>query len=624
MVEEAGDPDGPEYPLEELASLPALFHPAASPSGDRVAYYYDVTGRNELYVLDVDTGEQRRISDGEVPRDAKWRFRWDATGDRVYFHRDDAGDEQHDVHALPLEGDRETVLETDGQAHIVEPSPDGRYLLYASDEREQLNLRRYDTETGEREQLTAYDQPVWGGSYAPDGDRIAYPANETDDLDNTDVYVASAEPRSAANADGSNHRRLAFGDLGAEENVADWHPDGDRLLVFDNSEDTPRAGIYDLSDDAVDWLGDDAAVEIPEVFTPDGDGVVVLRKRRAAAVPVFYDLETGESRELELPEGVASVPPSHAEAFLADGRLLLTQSTPTERSRLLAYDLSTDEVDALLDADYGDIDPAAFVDAEYVTYESPDGTEIGGLLWDARRRPSADSDATDRPGLVKVHGGPHFQSDKRFDEYAQFFVSRGYTVFAPNYRGSTGRGREFKHAVRGDWGGAEAEDIAEAGRWLMDREWIDEDRVAVFGASYGGYSTYTQLTRYPGLWATGMAWVGMTDLESLYEESMPHYRTMLEQQLGDPEEHADLYRERSPVTHVDQLEDPILITHGVTDPRCPIDQARRFRDALEDRGWEAGADFRYEELGEEGHGSTDTDKKIRAYRIMAEYLDEHL
>jgi dipeptidyl aminopeptidase/acylaminoacyl peptidase len=129
---------------------------------------------------------------------------------------------------------------------------------------------------------------------------------------------------------------------------------------------------------------------------------------------------------------------------------------------------------------------------------------------------------------------------------------------------------------------------------------------------------------HPEAWTTGVAWVGITDLPRLYEESMPHFKTTLERQLGDPEENAAFYRERSPVNHVEDMTAPILMVHGVNDPRCPVSQARVFRDALEDRGWVAGDDFRYEELGEEGHGSSDIDQKIRAYRIMAEYLADRM
>jgi dipeptidyl aminopeptidase/acylaminoacyl peptidase len=451
--------------------------------------------------------------------------------------------------------------------------------------------------------------------YGPDGEQIAYVTNETDNLDNRDVYVADA--------DGSDPRRLDVGEPGSETDVADWGPDGTRLLVEDNADDKPRAGVYDLERDTVQWLSDGEYVEYPSTFTPDGRRVLVTRTRRAATVPVVYDLETGTGRELDLPEGVTTIAEGIERPFLADGRVVLTQATPDERKRLVAYDLDTDEHDIILDAEYEDIDPTAFVDAEYVTYESGDWT-IGGLLYDARKRPGADPEATAQPAVVMVHGGPHSQSTQSFNELAQFLVSRGYTVFQPNYRGSTGRGREFKYAIREDWGGGEQSDIANGGRWLMDREWTDENRVAVFGGSYGGYSAYSQHVQYPGLWSASLALVGMTDRERLYEDSMPHFQHVLEQQLGGPDENEDLYRERSPLTHVEAAESPILMVHGVNDPRCPVSQARLYRNALQERGWEDGEDFDYEELGEEGHGSTDTDQKIRSYGIVPDYLDETL
>jgi len=274
----------------------------------------------------------------------------------------------------------------------------------------------------------------------------------------------------------------------------------------------------------------------------------------------------------------------------------------------------------VIEAEYGSIDPATFVDAEEVSYESSDGTEIEALLYrpEGRGREAV-------PAVVKVHGGPHARAVKRFDHRTQLLVNRGYAVLEPNYRGSLGRGREFKNAIHGDWGGMEQEDVLEGGRWLKDQEWVDEDRVAVLGGSYGGYSTYMQLVENPDSWATGAAWVGITDLHELFENSMPHFKTTLREQMGDPERNHDLWRERSPIEHVEAIEAPILMVHGVNDPRCPVEQARRFRDALvERRGWTEGEDFAYEELDEEGHGSTDIEQKTRALSIVADYLDDWL
>ena len=82
--------------IEALARLPTIAHPTVSPDGDEVAFYYDETGRNEIHVLDRTTGERRQWSNGDVPRNARWYLEWGADGDRVYFHRDEDGDEQPD------------------------------------------------------------------------------------------------------------------------------------------------------------------------------------------------------------------------------------------------------------------------------------------------------------------------------------------------------------------------------------------------------------------------------------------------------------------------------------------------------------------------------------------------
>jgi dipeptidyl aminopeptidase/acylaminoacyl peptidase len=212
-----------------------------------------------------------------------------------------------------------------------------------------------------------------------------------------------------------------------------------------------------------------------------------------------------------------------------------------------------------------------------------------------------------------------------------------------NYRGSTGRGREFVEELIDDWGGAEQGDVAVAAEHVLDtREWIDEDRVVVFGGSYGGYSAYWQMVQYPGFYDAGIAWIGLTDLADMYENTMPHFRTeLMEKYLGTPEENPDLYEERSPVTYVENVDAPLFLVHGVNDRRVPVSQARVMRDALEEAGYEEGedsvtsktpradgeavdGDFEYRELGEEGHASSDQEQKLRMFRLLADFLDRRV
>jgi dipeptidyl aminopeptidase/acylaminoacyl peptidase len=613
----------------EIAALPTVHHPTLSPAGDRVAYFYDATGRNELYVQPVDGGDRRQVSGGEVPRDAGWHLDW-PDDETVVFHRDEGGDEQNDLVAIDVEtGDTEVLVAPAGQAICFDVAP-GEFVVYGTDAGGQMNLHRYDLDTGETRQLTHHDRPVWSAQVDPDGERVAYVCNEAQALDNRDTYVVDA--------DGGEPRRLGVGVEGAECHPHEWFPDGERLVLSDDSEDRSRVGVYDFREETVTWLSDGTHEESGVVVAPD-ERVVATRVREAAVVPVVYEEWAVDgpaaTRELDVPEGVVEygyLP--DGDRITADDGLLLPHSTPTRRSTLAVYDLASDERRTLVEPDYGPFDPAGFVDAEYVTYESDevppwcaDGAarDVGALLYDPRAGGAAGAD-TGLPGVVWVHGGPHVQAQRSFSPYVQFLALSGYAVLRPNYRGSAGRGRQFEHAIHGDWGGMEQADIAAAGRWLADREWIDGDRLAVIGGSFGGFSAYTQLVRYPELWAAGVAWVGITDLPALYEESMPHYRSNLERQMGDPDDNEALWRDRSPITHVDAVRAPVCIVHGVNDPRCPVSQARRFRDALLDRGWTPGEDgeFEYVELGEEGHGSTDQAQTRRRFERMGEFLQRRL
>ena len=618
------DDETPEDVLESLARLPTLAHPTASNDGQEVALYYDITGRNELHVVDVDSGRMAQWSDGEVPRNARWWVDWASDGEEVFFHLDDDGNEQNDIHAISRDGETESLIEMDGQAMLTDVGEDGKTLLVGSSRDGQMNLYRHHL-GGETEKITDYERAAWGGVLSPDCERVAYGTNETDDYENMDVYVA--------NADGSDPRNLEIGETGAEAVATDWGPEGERLLVGDNSTDLGRLGIYDLAAETVEWLGDGEFEETPTAFLPDGGHVIGIRSRDAADVPVVYDLDTGEGREFDLPDGVATF--GNANPVLDENRVVLTHTTPTQRPELLVYDVSTHEYETLVEAEYGPFDPEDFADAEYFTFES-DGVpetrqaavehepyaelEIEALFYDSGARPS--------PLIVNPHGGPRHRDTRRFDLYTQVLVSLGFSVLQVNYRGSTGRGREFVEELYDDWGGAEQGDVAVAAEHIIETyDWIDTDRIVVFGGSYGGYSAYWQMVQYPDLYDAGVAWIGLTDLEDMFENTMPHFRTeLMQKNLGTPEENPDLYRERSPVAHVENISAPIFVVHGVNDRRVPVSQARIFREALEDAGYEEGTDgdFEYRELGEEGHASSDQDQKLRMFEALAEFLERRV
>ena len=608
--------------LKELATLPTLAHSTVSPDGDEVAFYYDITGRNELHGLDIESGEVTQWSDGEVPRNARWPVEWAANGDSVFFHLDDSGNEQNNIHRISREGDSEAVVEMDGQVVINDVGEDGETLILGSNRDGQMNLYHHDLPSSETTKITEYERAAGGAILSPECDRIAYTTNQSDNFDNLDVYVADA--------DGSASRNLEIGDTGAEASPADWGPDGERLLVSDNSTDLGRLGVYDLEADEMTWLENSEFEEGPKALMPDGDRVLGVRSREAQSVPIVYDIETGEATEFDLPGGVAGF---GSDAILDDSRVLLTHTTPTRRSEVLVYDVATHEYETLVEGEYGPFESDDFVDADYfivdsdgvpeteqaaVKHEPYEEFDIGALFFDSGQRPS--------PLIVNPHGGPRARDTKRFNLYTQVLTSLGFSVLQVNYRGSTGRGREFVQELHDDWGGAEQGDVVTATEHVLDEyDWLDDDQVVVFGGSYGGYSAYWQMVQYPDLYDAGIAWIGLTDLEEMFETTMPHYRTeLMEKNLGTPDDNPEIYEERSPINYAGNLDAPIFLIHGANDRRVPVSQARLFRDELEGLGYQDSDDYEYKELGEEGHASSDQDQKLRTFQALADFLDRRI
>ncbi|TMB91816.1 MAG: S9 family peptidase [Chloroflexi bacterium] len=616
----------PRIPLEELCRLPSFFLPLVSWKGDRVAFYWDKTGRMELWVMDLRTEQFRQVSHGEVPTALRAGFAWSRDDKGIVFAKDAAGNEQHDLYKIDVETSQVTQLTKDpmAQEYVVQFAPDDAWITAltnkrhpaAPDEPGQLNLWKLRPDGTDYAPLTRYMFPVFGGQWNPDGKTIVFGTNEdTSNLKNADIYLIDA--------DGANARKIFSGKAGSQDSASDWHPDGKRLAITSDASGTPRAGILDIASGNVRWLGKEGVEEHSGKFSKDGKTLYALRNYESQVRPVLYDVASGTARELRLDPGISTV----IGFYDGDRRLLIGYQSETRRNEIASYDLQSDHLDTLLRADYGSIDPGVFVKGEHIYYPTFDGTRtavsaagIPAILYKPRNIAAGEK----LPAIVHVHGGPTGQWFRAFDPFAQFLADRGFVVIEPNIRGSTGYGVAFRDAALKDWGGADLEDVAAAAEYLKSLPYVDKSRLVVFGGSYGGFMSFIAATKKPDIWRAAVAWVGVSDLHKLYEKSMEHFKYYFREQMGDPEKDRALWRDRSAVEFAENLRAKLLMVHGVNDPRCPVEQSRVFRDRLVELGRKEGTDFEYVELTDEGHGSSDIQQKIRTFRILADYLERVL
>ena len=593
--------------LEDIMHLPSVYFPATSFDGNRLAFYWDKTGQMELYVIDLPDGAPRQISAGNVPRSLRAGFIWSRDGACIVFTKDVGGNEQHDLYGMDVaSGEVSQLTDTPtAQDYPMEFSPDDVWISTLSNRDGQLNLYKLRSDGSEAIRLTDYANPVFGGHWSPDGKQLVVAANEVKDLRNHDIYVVDA--------DGSQCRRVLQVKEGSKESAVGWLPDGQRLAITSDASGVNRPGILDLPSATIRWLGTDGVEESAVALSKNGSKLATLRNQDASVTVVIYDLETGAEHVLGAESGLAHWP----EFAWDDSMVVVAQASAIRHRELLSFDLATGEERALTPVDYGSIDPSVFVHSKHVRYGSTGDLSIPAILYTPENLP----EEARAPAVVIIHGGPTGQFFRGFDPFAQVLVDRGYVVLQPNVRGSTGYGVEFRDMNLNDWAGGDLEDVAAGVEYLKLLGMVDPTRIVAFGGSYGGYMTFMAMVKKPDLWKAGVAWIGITDLHRLYEKSMEHFKYYLRMLMGDPEENAELWRDRSAINFAENLNAKLLIMHGVNDPRCPIEQSRIFRDRLLELGYKEGEDFEYIEFTDVGHASSDIGQKTEAYSIIADFLD---
>ncbi len=604
--------------LRQWVSVPEMGFPRLSPLREHVGFLWDPDGRVELYIVDVRGGPAVQVTHGELPK-SPYPFAWSPDDRAIVFSKDRDGNELHDLFRIDCATGSVTQLTHDPtcQRIVNSFSPDGRWLLYVSDqsrpgEERQIDLWRIPSNGGEPERITHHRQPVnaWASRslFSPDGTRVAYAASDQDDPRDTEVFVTRPGFRGS--------ERVLSVKKGSKEIPVTWSPDGRFVAVQSDAVDFVRTGLLDVVSHDVRWLGPGNADETPLDFSPDGRSFLVIRSHGVHAQPVVYDLVTGGER----------VVPVHLDfwgeaGFLADGRRVLSVRNDSNRpDTIVTWDPAGDLIDEVLPTNYGPIPSGDVVPSQVIRYPSFDGREIEGILY----RPRARADAAPAPAVVEVHGGPTWQFFDGFDGLTQYLVSLGFVVLKPNVRGSTGYGSSFRDLNLRDLGGGDLKDVAAAAEYLRRQPYVDRHRLGIYGVSYGGYLAYAALTWQPDLWAAGVAISGVTDWKLGYEEEMPDLRHYDLELMGDPVENAALWHDRSPVHFADHVRAPILMIHGLHDPRCPVSQARVFRDALLRLGRKEGRDFEYLEFSDQGHFSADREQILRTFRPAFSFLERHL
>ena len=571
-----------------------------SPDGLRVSFLTEITGVPQVWEVSSEAGgwpeqltfHEERVSGAE----------YSPTENKILFGMDAGGNERLQLFLLADGGVTDLTRAPEAIHYSGGFSPDGSRVVYTATRRNGTDfdvfVQKVGADGGEPEAVWEPGGYHTVAGWGWDGSSLIvsrHHSNVNNDLYQLDLRSSEARPLTPHEGD-------------ARFSAANVTPDGESIyLATDLDGDFVRLARLDLSTLNLTYLTpDDHDVESVEL-SRDGRYLVASRNVEGYSDVLLFNGRGRRMPDPVLPEGIAG-----GFAFSPDSkRLAFTLTAPKRNPDLWVVDLPDGQPRRLTRSSTAGIPLRRFRRPGLVRYPTFDGREVPALFYELENGPD------DTPVVVNVHGGPESQSRPAFAPVTQYLLHRGYAVFFPNVRGSTGYGKTYTHLddvrLRMD----SVKDLAHAAYWLRER---GHDRVAVMGGSYGGFMVLAALTEYPELWSAGVDIVGIANLVTFLEYTGSYRRRLREPEYGSLEADREFLESISPIHKADKIAAPLMVIHGKNDPRVPVGEAEQIVESVRGNG---GA-VEYLLYEDEGHGLAKLKNRLDAYPKIAAFLDRHL
>jgi dipeptidyl aminopeptidase/acylaminoacyl peptidase len=596
----------PHWRLEAIAHTARPRSLTVSADG-RTAAFIEDRDTSDLYVLDLEDphAAPERLTTGRDPQP-----HWEDTQPRISPDGTTVayGDDGH-VWLVPIAGDRPPRKLVAGGGPVW--LDDTRLVVAVEHEDEPMRKatrltvvgvgdpfpRRLATGHGELDAFGDEEEPA----VSPDGATVAYTFIPRGDLKRGEIRVVDVATGAV---------RALTGTPEMADGSPAWSPDGTTVAYV--SERSGRREVHMVGADGTNdrQLTHDEADFGRLAWHRDGRRIAAVRGRRGRFDLVLVDPDSGGT------DVVAAGGTWDRPAWTADDQLVAgyeDHATAAELRRLAPGEppRAIHAPAPLL------VKRAPHVTPEDVSYASFDGLEIPAFLF----RPRDASAERPVAAIVCPHGGPTAAYIDDHDPRAQYFVDKGYAWLAPNFRGSTGYGRDFERKNDGVWGVDDTKDCIAAADYLKGLDWVDGERLAIVGGSYGSYMATLAVTDDPEhRYRCAVAMYGDVDIATSWALGDRLGVQDLERMMGPPSAARAAYRAGSPVHRLANLEVPILIAHGERDDRVHPKQSEEHVAELR----RLGKTFEYVTYPTEAHGFLRAGPQLHFHRRLERFLDWYL
>jgi dipeptidyl aminopeptidase/acylaminoacyl peptidase len=440
----------------------------------------------------------------------------------------------------------------------------------------------------------------WDARPSPDGKFIIYNLRRFDDLNRLDIILLEIA---------TGKQVTLYGKPSTRATAPKWSPDGKWISFIAQEGQFEELYLVKPDGEGFHPLTKGGQDIFQYEWSPLGKQILAVVNNKGSFELKFVDPESGSTVDLRSEVGIHSNPNWSAD----ESYITFEFESPTLPPDLYRMELKLKQTTQLTFSNPPALAKNKFVVPEMVSYKSYDGLEIPAFLY----RPKKSNGAA----ILYPHGGPKDQYGFFWDEVAQYFTAKGYTYLAPNYRGSTGYGKDFERANYNDWGVGDTNDCLHGAKYLRTFKDVKPDRIGIAGGSYGGYMTINALSRDPEyLFACGITKYGDANLISSWAQCEKRLRLYTEIFLGHPADNMEQYLKGSPITEAKNIQKPVLILHGLLDTVVPPEASEEWVEALK----RENKVFEYKTYGTEPHGFLQRKNLLDVYERMERFLDWYL
>lgn len=603
--------EAPLIPLNSFFKNPDISYILLSPEGDKISFTKPYKNRMNVFVTVLGTKDTFRVTSVEDRNIMSYFWK---NNNRIIYLKDKGGDENFHLYAVDADGKnlKDLTPFENVRVQIVDDLQDYEdEVLIEMNKRnpELFDVYRLNIKTGEMKSVA--ENPGGISNWITDHTGTIRVAVQTNGVRSNLLYREN---------ENSPFRIVLQTSFKEQVNPLFFSFDNKYIYACSNlNRDKSAIVKFDISN------GKEMEVlfEHPEV---DLEMLDYSRKRKVLTSITYHTQKT----EMKFLDKTTEEIYSKLKEKLGDKYdIIITSSNKNEDKCLVRtisdrslgasyfYDVKTNELSKIVERGPW-LQEENLSEMKPISYQSKDGLTIHGYL----TLPNG-LDPKNLPVIINPHGGPWARDHWGFNPEVQFLANRGYAVLQMNFRGSTGYGRKFWEAGFKQWGRSMQQDITDGVNWLVNQGIADPKRVAIYGASYGGYATLAGLTFTPELYACGVDYVGVSNMFTFMGTIPPYwkpYQDMFHEMVGNPKSDSIALREISPVFYVDRIKAPLFIAQGANDPRVNKAESDQVVEALKKRGIQV----EYMVKDNEGHGFANEENQFDFYGAMERFLAKHI